>query len=334
MRTTGRSRRTNDSAERRVRRRLATALVAFACLLAASAVLGSAFAQEYPNPELLVEPAWLVEVGDDPRVLVIDMREPTSFIEAHVPGAVNLPVGAITATVDRVPFELDVERVTAALGGIGLKNDHTVVIYDDLGMMNAARLFWTLEYLGHADVRLLNGGWNAWQEVGGPVEEGPVEAIASDPEFSVVPERLIDMDEIAQRLDDPALVIADARSREEFIGAFTFSGRAGRIPGAVHLPWFDALTGGDVVPTTQPGWQAELTDPDVERMKSAPDLQAWLSGAGLSPDMEIVTYCQTLWRGAHLYFVLRLMGYENVRGYDGSWAQWSVTDLPIETGEP
>lgn len=334
MRTTGRSRRTNDSAERRVGRRLATALVAFASLLAASAVLGSAFGQKYENPELLVEPAWLAELGDDPRVLVIDMREPTSFIEAHVPGAVNLPVGAITATVDRVPFELDVERVTAALGGIGLESDHTVVIYDDLGMMNAARLFWTLEYLGHADVRLLNGGWNAWQEVGGPVEEGPVEATASDPEFSVVPERLIDIDEIAQRLDDPALVIADARSREEFIGAFTFSGRAGRIPGAVHLPWFDALTGGDVVPTTQPGWQAELTDPDVERMKSAAELQTWLSGAGLSPDMEIVAYCQTLWRGAHLYFVLRLMGYENVRGYDGSWAQWSVTDLPIETGEP
>ena len=117
-------------------------------------------------------------------------------------------------------------------------------------------------------------------------------------------------------------------------GEFTFSGRAGRIPGAVHLPWFDALTGGDVVPTTQPRWQAELTDPDVERMKSASELRGWLEDAGVTPEEQVITYCQTLWRGAHLYFVLRLMGYEDVRGYDGSWAEWSVTGLPIETGEP
>src|SRR5690606_33494604 len=101
------------------------------------------------------------------------------------------------------------------------------------------------------------------------------------------------------------------------------------------LPWFGALVGGDFVPTTQPGWQEELSDPDVERLAPADELRAWLEGAGLTPDQEVVTYCQTFWRGAHLYFVLRLMGYERVRGYDGSGAEWSRREaLPVETGAP
>ncbi len=305
-----------------------------AALAALVLVVGSASAQGYENPELLVEPSWLSAEADRLDVLVVDMREQGRFMEAHVPGAVNLPVAAIVTTVDGVPFELDVDRAVSALRGIGLRSDHTVVIYDDLGMMNAARLFWTLEYLGHQDARVLNGGWDAWLETGGPVEAGPATPEASDYAPTPVPARLVTKEELAGRLGEPGLVIADARSREEYLGEFTFSGRAGRIPGAVHLPWFDALTGGDVVPTTQPRWQDELTDPDVERMKSASELRGWLEDAGVTPEEQVITYCQTLWRGAHLYFVLRLMGYEDVRGYDGSWAEWSVTGLPIETGEP
>ncbi|HEX7000845.1 MAG TPA: sulfurtransferase [Trueperaceae bacterium] len=318
----------NGAAARRAR-----ALIAWA-LLGLVLFAGRGIAQDYANPDLLVETSWLAGDLADSNLLIVDMREPADFARAHVPGAVNLPVSAIVATVDGVPFELAEGKVVAALRSIGLRSDHTVVTYDDMGMMNAARLFWTLEYLGHDDVCVLNGGWNAWVESGGPVQSGAASPTASDYSPTPVPERLVTKEELADRLADPDLVIADARSREEYLGEFTFSGRAGRIPGAVHLPWFDALTGGDVVPTTQPGWQAELSDPDVERMKGAEELAVWLADAGLGPEQEVVTYCQTLWRGAHLYFVLRLMGYENVRGYDGSWAEWSLTDLPIETGEP
>ncbi len=318
----------NGAAARRARALIAWALSGLVLFA------GRGIAQGYANPDLLVETSWLAGDLADPNLLIVDMREPADFARAHVPGAVNLPVSAIVANVDGVPFELAEDKVVAALRSIGLRSDHTVVTYDDMGMMNAARLFWTLEYLGHDSVRVLNGGWNAWVESGGPVESGAASPTASDYSATPVPERLVTKEELADRLADPDLVKADARSREEYLGEFTFSGRAGRIPGAVHLPWFDALTGGDVVPTTQPGWQAELSDPDVERMKGAEELAVWLADAGLGPEQEVVTYCQTLWRGAHLYFVLRLMGYENVRGYDGSWAEWSLTDLPIETGEP
>jgi rhodanese-related sulfurtransferase len=112
----------------------------------------------YPNAHLLVDTTWVAEHLNDPTVRVIDMRSPSDYEAGHIPNAVNVPVDTIASTIDNISMQYDPDEVQAALNHIGLTPDMTAVIYDDLGMMNSARLFWTLEMLTHV----------CWMVVGTP----------------------------------------------------------------------------------------------------------------------------------------------------------------------
>ncbi|HLH73205.1 MAG TPA: sulfurtransferase [Chloroflexota bacterium] len=278
----------------------------------------------YAHPELLAETDWLAAHLNDPKLRIVDCRYyydgrvgRDAYREGHIPGAVYMahPIDLSDPTATPPNLVPGPEQVAATMSRFGIDNDTVVVGYDDEGAHTAARLWWVLTYYGHTKVKLLNGGIVKWLAEGRPVESGEVV-----PPLAVFRPGLprTDMrvrgDELRAELNDPRLGLLDVRRATEYSGAEVRAARGGRIPGAIHLFWQDNLN---------PDWT----------FRNADEIRARHEAAGATPDKNVVTYCQSGIRASHAAFSLYLIGYENVRMYDGSWNEWGNRgDLPIETG--
>jgi len=194
----------------------------------------------------------------------------------------------------------------------GVTPDRPVVVYEQDSGMRAARAFWFLEYLGHPNVSVLDGGFKAWKRASLPVTTDVVPPVPSTWHGTPDASRLATWQQVRDRLGRPETAIVDTRSDEEYFGEAVRAKRGGAVPGAVHLEWTNNL------------------DADG-RYKPARDLRAMYAAQGITPDREVVTYCQGGYRAAHSYLALRLLGFPNVRNYTGSWKEWGDReDLPIE----
>lgn len=265
---------------------------------------------------LLLEPEALEPLLGDPTLLLVDLSRGEIHAQYHLPGAIHLDYSRIVRTAPPVGGLLpDAAQLSEALSAIGLMPERHVVAYDDEGGGKACRLLWTLEALGHRRYSLLNGGLHAWANEGHPLTREPARPARSTYQARLVNAGTVVADTayILVHLADDSHALLDARSAAEYHGLKRYSARGGHIPGAVNLDWTETMDQGRNL-----------------RLKPAAELRRQLEGLGITPDKEVVAYCQTHHRSAHTWFMLHWLGYR-AKGYAGSWSDWgNREDTPIE----
>jgi thiosulfate/3-mercaptopyruvate sulfurtransferase len=283
-------------------------------------------AKRYAHPEVLVSTEWLAEHLDDGSVRVLECDEDVLLYEvAHIPGAQKLDWH--TDLNDQLIRDyVSREQFQELLRSRGIDESTTVIFYGDRNNWWASYAFWVFKLFGFENARLLDGGRAKWEAEGRPMNtDRPAYARTTydAPPRSDEQIRAFAGDALAQSRSGKPLV--DVRSPEEFTGERTHMAdypqegtlRGGHIPGARSVPW------------------ARAANSDAT-FKPALELRAiYEREQGLSASDDIVTYCRIGERSAHTWFVLKyLLGYPNVRNYDGSWTEWGNTvRAPIEVGQ-
>ncbi|HLJ60880.1 MAG TPA: sulfurtransferase [bacterium] len=275
----------------------------------------------YAHPEVLVETPWLSEHLKDPKVRVVEVSEDlTLYDQGHIPGAVHFNWKSQLQDGIRRDW-IDKAQVEALLGAHGIGNDTTVVLYGDKNNWFATYTFWLLSIYGVERARILNGGRAKWIAEGRPiVTDVPAHPRATfrakDADVSIRAFR----DQVLSKLGK-GVALVDVRSPQEYSGeliampAYPQEGaqRGGHIPGAQHIPWGQNVR-------------------EDGTFKSPEELRALYEAKGITPDKEVIAYCRIGERSSLTWFTLaKLLGYPNVRNYDGSWTEWgSLVGAPIE----
>jgi len=304
----------------------------FAVALTATVVWAQCWGQEakksrYANARLLVDTQEVAAHLEDASIRLVDLRAKGArgyeeYVKGHIPGAVYLNWEDLDdAASNRKGLPMDQTKAEALFGKLGIDENTRVVAYDDSGGLWSARLFFVLEFFGHKNVAVLNGGLTKWTQEGRPLSTDEPKITSKKFVARPNPKLVATAEWVKDNLKNPGVCLVDARSPIEYQGKRTHPGktedpeikRGGRIPGAVSINWTDTI------------------NPEDKTFKSAEELQKMFEKAGATKDREIVTYCRTGVRAAHDYFVARLLGYEKVRNYDGSWIDWgNRPELPLE----
>jgi thiosulfate/3-mercaptopyruvate sulfurtransferase len=276
---------------------------------------------EYAHPEVLVETDWIADHLNDPKVKLVEVDvDTTAYEQGHAPGAIGW--NWTTQTQDQMRRDIiNKGQLETLMRQSGISNDDTVVLYGDNNNWFAAYAFWLLKMYGHNDMRLMNGGRKKWLDEGRPTTTD-----VSAPQQSNYTAKDADLNLRAQwqyvqeGLGGANRALVDVRSPAEFTGEVLAppglpetAQRAGHIPGAANVPWAQAMK-------------------EDNTFKSADELKQLYESKGVTPDKDVVAYCRIGERSSHSWFVLKyLLGYPNVRNYDGSWTEWgSMVGMPIE----
>jgi thiosulfate/3-mercaptopyruvate sulfurtransferase len=271
--------------------------------------------------DVLVDTQWVENHLGDDSVRIVEVDEnPALYAEAHIPGEIGFDWKKDLQDQVKRDF-LGPAEFGELLGGRGISNDHTIILYGDRNNWFAAYTYWYLKYYGHDNVRLMNGPREKWMSEGRPTSSDvpsyqPQQFSAREGDEAIRAYR----DEVIRALDESTKLV-DVRSPQEYSGELiAMAGyeqegaqRAGHIPGAASVPWAQAV-------------QEDGT------FKSADDLRELYGAKGVLNGESIIAYCRIGERSAHTWFVLHeLLGNDDVKNYDGSWTEWgNMVNVPIE----
>jgi thiosulfate/3-mercaptopyruvate sulfurtransferase len=304
-----------------------------------------------PGPSPLVSTEWLAERLSAAEIRIVDVRwrsryengrgvsldDREGYLAGHIPGAVFVGMmGELSDPRHPVPDMLaPPAQFAEAMGRVGIGDDTLVVAYDNMGFpLGSARLWWALSYYGHDRVRVLDGGLRKWVAEGRPLSTELPRPQPARFTPRVRPEWKASKEDVLAALGDPGKVIVDCLTSELYRGGggerHLWGQRPGHVPGAVNVPY---LANVDPALATVTAAQRERLLASGLSFSLAPQeaLANLYRDAGVTPDREVITYCGRGYAAACGLLALKLLGYERVRLYDGSWAEWSADpDLPAE----
>ena len=265
--------------------------------------------------EYVINADALHEMLGQKNLQIVDVRTPEQCPDGHIPGAVRLDYEKMVRRCGAIEGLLPSARdISHLLEEIGIEPGHFVVAYDDGAGVDAARLLWTLDVVGHKNYALLNGGFAAWDDAEYQVSDSPWQPHPNYYPITKFGDSTVRLESVLASIGREDTCIVDTRSAAEYKGDDARADRQGHIPGAVHFDWESA------VDMTEEG---VLRDPDT--------LLDELQSLGITRDKRIIVYCQSNRRSSHTFLVLKWLGYENVNAYAGSWSEWGNTpNTPVE----
>ncbi len=268
----------------------------------------------YAHADQLVETDWVALHANDANVRVVDMRM-SGFGDGHVPGSVYLSPVAIRDAASPPTFLPTPAAFEAMMVKLGIGDSTRVVVYDERGGIYAARLWWILNYYGHGNVALMNGGWIKWTAERRPTTKETPPTANVRFRAQVQAKWIATASDVVGAIDKPGVKIIDARTTAEIEGKDLRNiKRGGFVPSAIPVYWEDLL------------------DPQLKTFRPADELKKIYEDRGIVPAQEVIAYCQVGMRASVDLFALHLLGYDKLRNYYGAWEEWgNRDDLPLAT---
>ena len=274
--------------------------------------------------KILYSPQEVQDLISNGNTVIVDIRDEEDYKENHIPGAVSVPdvFYYLAMTTDEGLKELH-DKFQGLFSAAGITADTKVIVYEDAfdsRYGGSCRGYWLLNYLGHTDTGILDGGYSAWEEAGFAVDNKIPNPEPSD--FQINPQNDIfaNKDEMLAALKDTNIKILDNRDKVEWLGKSSspygvdFAPRKGRLPGVRWIEWYNFME----------------RDGQIPYFKSPEKIRAMCAEYGLYPDDDIILYCFKGARVSNTFVAMQLAGFKHLRNYFGSWNEWSRdNNMPI-----